>query len=48
MNTFTCKACGKKSYSARTDVSGACIYCGKGPLIMTEGVKEDNKEEQAK
>lgn len=46
MNTFTRKARGKKSYSARTDTSGVCIYCGKCPLIMTEGVKEDNKEEK--
>lgn len=46
MNTFTCKACGKKSYSARTGTIGDCIYCEKGPLIMTEGVKEDNKEEK--
>lgn len=48
MNTYTCKACGKKSYSAASDKgSEPCIYCNStAGLIMTPGVVEDKEDKQ--
>jgi ribosomal protein L37E len=44
MNTYICKSCGKKQYSAaKTDEP--CIYCGKGPVeIVKESKLKPDKE----